>query len=114
MQEENARTIVKYSNRMLYDTRRRCYITLRDVLDLVKDRVDVTIIDHKSKKDITHAILLQLLTNHEQGSQPVLTGEFLRELIRFLDDRASEALGSYLDKCLALLIEGSRAYSSTI
>ena len=76
------RTIKKYPNRRLYDTVESRYITLGDVRKLVIDHVDFIVLDKKSQDDITNSILLQVIADQEHGSEPMMSREFLSQLIR--------------------------------
>ncbi|MET0282179.1 MAG: polyhydroxyalkanoate synthesis repressor PhaR [Steroidobacteraceae bacterium] len=77
-----SRIIKKYPNRRLYDTVESRYITLADVRRLVMERVDFTVIDKKSQQDITRSILLQVIAEQEHGAQPIMSREFLSQVIR--------------------------------
>ena len=59
------RLIKKYPNRRLYDTELGVYITLEDIKKLVIDQIDFQIIDARSKKDLTHSTLLQIISEQE-------------------------------------------------
>ena len=56
------RTLRKYPNRRLYDTARRAYITLGDVRELIIGRIPFVVIDSRSETDVTHSVLMQVLT----------------------------------------------------
>lgn len=77
-----SRIIKKYPNRRLYDTAESRYITLADVRRLVVERVDFIVIDKKSQTDITRSILLQVIAEQEHGNQPLMSREFLSQVIR--------------------------------
>jgi len=98
-----ARTILKRSNRRLYDTYQRSYVTLQDVRGLVNARVDFRILDKDSGRDITEAILWEVVTEQERLSQPVLQREFLTQIIRFQGSPREPVLRGFLEKSLELL-----------
>jgi polyhydroxyalkanoate synthesis repressor PhaR len=77
-----SRIIKKYPNRRLYDTVESRYITLADIRRLVVERVDFIVIDKKSQTDITRSILLQVIAEQEHGNQPIMSREFLSQVIR--------------------------------
>jgi hypothetical protein len=58
--------IKKYSNRKLYDTQTRRYITLDDVAKLVRDGGDVTVVQRDTGEDLTPAILSQIVAREER------------------------------------------------
>lgn len=78
----DSRIIKKYPNRRLYDTVESRYITLADIRRLVVDRVEFTVIDKKTQADITRIILLQVIAEQEHGSEPIMSREFLSQVIR--------------------------------
>jgi polyhydroxyalkanoate synthesis repressor PhaR len=77
-----SRTIKKYPNRRLYDTVESRYITLADIRRLVVERIEFTVIDKKTQADITRSILLQVISEQEHGTQPIMSREFLSQVIR--------------------------------
>jgi len=58
--------IKKYSNRKLYDTQTRRYITLDDIARLVREGGDVTVVQRDSGEDLTPAILSQIVAREER------------------------------------------------
>ena len=60
------RVIKKYPNRRLYDTAISSYITLEDVKQLVLERAEFHVIDARTNTDITHGILLQIISEQEE------------------------------------------------
>ena len=94
------RTIKKYPNRRLYDTVESRYITLADIRRLVIEQVDFVVVDKKSQGDITRSILLQVIAEQEHGDEPLMSRDFLSQVIRSygLDTRGT--VGSYLEQSL--------------
>ena len=58
--------IKKYSNRKLYDTYTRRYITLEDIARLVRDGGDVKVVQRDTGEDLTPAILSQIVAREER------------------------------------------------
>lgn len=77
------RIIKKYPNRRLYDTAISSYITLEDVKRLVLEDISIQVIDARSKSDITHNTLLQIILEQEETGPPIFTTEILQQMIRF-------------------------------
>jgi polyhydroxyalkanoate synthesis repressor PhaR len=96
------RTIKKYPNRRLYDTVESRYITLADIRRLVIERVDFVVIDKKSQGDITRSILLQVIAEQEHGGEPLMSRDFLSQVIRSYGAGARSLMGSYLEQSLKL------------
>jgi polyhydroxyalkanoate synthesis repressor PhaR len=96
------RTIKKYPNRRLYDTVESRYITLADIRRLVIERIDFVIIDKKSQADITRSILLQVIAEQEHDGEPLMSRDFLSQVIRSYGDAMRGMVGSYLEQSLKL------------
>jgi polyhydroxyalkanoate synthesis repressor PhaR len=94
------RTIKKYPNRRLYDTVESRYITLADIRRLVLERVDFVVIDKKTQEDITRSILLQVIAEQEHGTEPLMSRDFLSQVIRSYGVAARGMVGSYLEQSL--------------
>jgi polyhydroxyalkanoate synthesis repressor PhaR len=91
------RVIKKYPNRRLYDTVESRYITL------VMDKVDFVVIDKKSQDDITRSILLQVIAEQEHTGEPLMSQDFLSQVIRSYGGAMQSFVGSYLEQSLKLL-----------
>src|SRR3984957_14975655 len=99
----DARTIKKYPNRRLYDTVESRYITLADIRRLVVGRIDFVVIDKKSQADITRSILLQVIAEQEHGGEPLMSRDFLSQVIRSYGAGVRSVRGNYREKSLKLL-----------
>lgn len=95
------RVIKKYPNRRLYDTAESRYITLADIRRLVMDKTDFVVIDQKSSDDITRSILLQVIAEQESG-EPMMSQDFLSQVIRSYGSAMQSFVGSYLENSLKL------------
>jgi polyhydroxyalkanoate synthesis repressor PhaR len=102
------RVIKKYPNRRLYDTVESRYITLADVRKLVVDRIDFVVIDKKSQGDITRCILLQVIAELEQAAEPLMSRDFLSQIICSHDARFHDMIGSYLEQSFKLFASHQR------
>ena len=94
------RVIKKYPNRRLYDTFESRYITLAEIRKLVMDKTDFIVVDKKSNMEITRSILLQVISEQEHQGSPVMSQEFLANVIRSYGEPAHELVGGYLDKSM--------------
>jgi polyhydroxyalkanoate synthesis repressor PhaR len=97
------RVVKKYPNRRLYDTVESRYITLADIRRLVMDKVDFVVIDKKSQEDITRSILLQVIAEQEHAGEPLMSQDFLSQVIRSYGGTMQSLVGSYLEQSLKLL-----------
>jgi polyhydroxyalkanoate synthesis repressor PhaR len=94
------RTIKKYPNRRLYDTVESRYITLADIRRLVIERIDFVVIDKKTQGDITRSILLQVIAEQEHGNEPLMSRDFLAQVIRSYGVATRGMVGSCLEQSL--------------
>jgi len=82
------RLIKRYSNRKLYDTQEKRYVSLGHVAALIRAGEEVQILDHQSGEDLTAATLARIL---QRRSLPL---PFLRSLIRI----GGDTLRAFLDE----------------
>ena len=54
------KVIKRYTNRKLYDTVESRYVTLDEIAEMVKQGLEVKIIDNRSKEDLTSVTLAQM------------------------------------------------------
>jgi len=99
-----ARVIKKYPNRRLYDTEESRYITLADVKDLVINKIEFVVIDKKSGDDITRSILLQVISEQEQQGEPIMSQDFLSQVIRSYGSAMPSFIANYLEQSLKLFM----------
>jgi polyhydroxyalkanoate synthesis repressor PhaR len=104
----DTRVIKKYPNRRLYDTVQSKYITLADIRSLVLERIDFVVIDKKSQDDITRSILLQVIAEQEHGVDPVMSRDFLSQVIRSYGGTLQGLLSSYLEQSMKLFSSQQR------
>ena len=102
------RVIKKYPNRRLYDTVESRYITLADVRKLVVEQIDFVVMDKKSQEDITRCILLQVIAELEQADEPLMSRDFLSQVIRSHDTHYHDMIGSYLEQSFKLFASHQR------
>jgi len=98
------RVIKKYPNRRLYDTVESRYITLADVQRLVVEKIDFVVVDKKNNTDITRSILLQVISEQEHQVEPILTQEFMIQIIRSHGGNMQDLVGGYLEQSMKLFM----------
>ena len=92
------RVIKKYPNRRLYDTQISSYITIEDVRQLIVDGELFEVIDARSGEDLTRQVMLQIITEHEQDGEPMLSTQLLSQIIRFYGDSLQGAQHDHVDR----------------
>ena len=99
------RIIKKYPNRRLYDTEISSYVTLEDVRQLIIDGETFEVREAKTGKDLTRAVLLQIIAEHEDIGSPIFSTQLLTQVIRFYGDSLQGYIGGYLERSVALFNE---------
>jgi len=92
--------IKKYSNRRLYNTNTSSYITQDDIVELIKKSEKFKIIDADSKKDITPAILTQIILDKETAGINLVPVDFLKQIILYYENNKSSDMFGYLNHML--------------
>ncbi|HXP65403.1 MAG TPA: polyhydroxyalkanoate synthesis repressor PhaR [Steroidobacteraceae bacterium] len=98
------RVIKKYPNRRLYDTVESRYITLADVRRLVVERIEFVVVDKKNSADITRSILLQVIAEQEHLAEPILSQEFMVNVIRSYGTALQAQVSPHLEQSLKQLL----------
>ena len=104
------RIIKKYPNRRLYDTEISSYITIEDVRQLIVDGETFEVRDAKTGEDLTRQVLLQIITEHEQDGQPMLSTQLLSQMIRFYGDSLQGFMGNYLERSMQLFLDQQQQF----
>jgi polyhydroxyalkanoate synthesis repressor PhaR len=98
-----ARIIKRYANRKLYDTEHSCYVTLDQIAELIRQGLDVKIIDNNSKEDLTSVTLAQIIFEVEKkrhllplmGLKSIIqtSGESIQDFVSQLRDEVDQRVG---------------------
>ena len=75
------RVIKRYSNRKLYDTKEKQYITLEQIADLVREGEELQVMDNASGEDITALTLSQIILEQEKKQRGFLPRSVLSALV---------------------------------
>jgi len=93
--------IKKYSNRRLYDSAKKKYITLEHISDLIKSGKEIQVIDTQTKEDITKLILIQTILENEKNKEDILPASFLHSIIKYSNQIAKE----YFDNSFIMMMQ---------
>ena len=74
--------IKRYSNRKLYHTGKKRYVSLNEVAGLVRQGEDIRIIYNDTGEDLTTSTLAQIIMEQEKKTGDFLPGELLSGLIQ--------------------------------
>lgn len=111
---DTVRVIKKYPNRRLYDTEVSRYITLQEVRQLVMENVKFRVQDKNTHEDITRSILLQVISEQEEGGNPIFTTELLTRIIRFYGDPMQASITRYLELSLQLFVQKQHQFAEQL
>lgn len=78
-----SRIIKRYENRKLYDTEDRQYVSFDDIAALVRQGVDVQVVDNTTGDDITTQTLTQVIFEEGKKGRNPLSKDMLHDMIRF-------------------------------
>jgi polyhydroxyalkanoate synthesis repressor PhaR len=81
-----SRIIKRYENRKLYDTEDRRYISLEEIAGLIRDGVEVQVIDNTNGEDITTQTLTQVIFEEGKKGRNPLSKDLLHNVIRLGSD----------------------------
>jgi polyhydroxyalkanoate synthesis repressor PhaR len=87
------KVIKRYTNRKLYDTVESRYVTLDEIADMVKQGVEVKIVDNRTKEDLTSVTLAQIVFEEEKKKNQMPLS-VLREIIRRPGDSITDFIST--------------------
>jgi polyhydroxyalkanoate synthesis repressor PhaR len=87
--------IKKYSNRRLYDSTNKRYVTLEDISELIREGNEVKVIDSQTGADISKVILIQVVLESEKNKEDILPASFLHMLIKYGNKVAKDYFENY-------------------
>ena len=87
--------IKKYSNRRLYDTTHKKYVTLDEIANLIKDGSEIKVLDSQRDEDITKIVLMQVVLESEKNKEDILPTSFLHMLIKYGNRMARDFFENY-------------------
>jgi polyhydroxyalkanoate synthesis repressor PhaR len=94
--------IRKYSDRRLYDTGASRYVKLEDIASMVRDGIDVRVVDGRTGKDLTNLIFTQIIVENAREREIALPLQLLTQLVRASDKATHDFLTWYLNNTLDL------------
>ena len=108
------RVIKKYPNRRLYDTEKSSYITLNEVLEIIRSGQEFKVVDAVSGDDISRSILVQIIIEQENGESPIFTTDMLTRFIRFYDDAAQNLFGEFLESNMQIFSDQQKRFQQQV
>jgi polyhydroxyalkanoate synthesis repressor PhaR len=94
--------IKKYSDRRLYDSSASRYVKLDDIARMVRDGIEVKVVDARSGKDLTYLVLTQIILEDARQRETPFPLQLLQQLVRASDKATHDFLSWYLASTLDL------------
>ena len=91
--------IKRYSNRKLYDSESRRYVTLEEIRRMIQTGENIEIIDHRTGENLTSSTMAQILFEQEKRIGGLLPQVMLAHLIQIGDS----AIQNFQDSVRAFL-----------
>jgi polyhydroxyalkanoate synthesis repressor PhaR len=101
------KVIKRYTNRKLYDTVESRYVTLDEIADMVKQGIEVQIVDNRTKEDLTSVTLAQIVFEEEKKKNQMPLS-VLREIIRRPQDSLHEITATVTQRVASFREEATR------
>ena len=99
----------KYPNRRIYDPENSAYITLDQVCEIIRRGRQVTVIDARTKEDVTAFILSQIIVEEAKNKNILLPVSFLHLVIQH-----GNVLAEFFEKYLELTLKNYLLYKSAL
>lgn len=107
----NGKVIIKkYENRRLYDTAGSRYVNLEEVAQMVRDGIDVQVVDASTGEDLTRVVLTQIIMESARGRDSALPVDMLRQMIMNSGAVSQEAMLKYMKATLDMYQNAYRAF----
>ncbi len=100
------KVIKRYTNRKLYDTVESRYVTLDEIAAMIKEGVEVRIVDNRTKEDLTSVTLAQIIFEEEKKKNQMPLA-VLREIIRHPGESISGFIQKEVTPRVASIREGA-------
>jgi polyhydroxyalkanoate synthesis repressor PhaR len=111
---ESKTVIKKYSDRRLYDSTARRYVNLGDISRMLREGVDVTVLDARTGKDLTRVVLTQIIMEDTRDGDAGLPLKLLRQLVVASDRATHDFLSWYLETASELYKKAGTALLSRV
>lgn len=107
------KVIKRYTNRKLYDTVESRYVTLDEIAEMVKQGVEVKIVDNRTKEDLTSVTLAQIVFEEEKKKNQMPLS-VLREIIRQPGERLNDFISTQVSPRVEAMREQGVARINTL
>jgi polyhydroxyalkanoate synthesis repressor PhaR len=103
--------IKKYGNRRLYNTAESRYVNLDEVAQMIRDGVDIQVVDANSGEDLTRLILSQIIVENAKVPESGFPLDLLRQMVVAQGKLTQESVLNYTKTMLDMYRNAYRAFS---
>ncbi len=103
--------IKKYENRRLYDTTNSRYVNLDDIAQMVRDGLEVRVVDAASGEDLTRLVLTQIIVESAKTSDSAFPLDMLRQMIMSSGRMSQQGMEAYMKTMMDMYQNTYRAFS---
>jgi len=102
--------IKKYENRRLYDTSNSRYVNLEEIAQMVREGMDVQVLDATSGEDLTRLVLTQIIAENAKVSDSAFPVDMLRQMVISSGRVGQEGLLDYMKAMSSMYQNTFRAF----
>src|SRR5581483_11913713 len=103
--------IRKYENRRLYDTANSRYVNLDDIAQMVRDGIEVQVIDAASGEDLTRLVLTQIIVEDVKAPGSGFPLDVLRQMVVASGRVSRETVVKYMKAMFDMYQNTYRAFT---
>jgi polyhydroxyalkanoate synthesis repressor PhaR len=103
--------IKKYGNRRLYNTAESRYVNLDEVAQMIRDGLDVQVIDANTNEDLTRLIFAQIIVENAKVPESTFPLDMLRQMVMASGKLTQESVLNYTKTMLDMYRNAYRAFS---
>ncbi len=111
MNRPNPVIIKKYGNRRLYDTAASRYVNLDEVAQMVRDGVELQVLDANSGEDLTRLVLTQIIVENAKVPDSGFPLDMLRQMVMAQGKLTQESVLNYTKTMMEMYRNAYRAFS---
>lgn len=103
--------IKKYENRRLYDSTNSRYVNLEEVAQMVKEGLEVQVLDAATGEDLTRLVLTQIIAESAKAPDSAFPVDVLRQMVIATGKATQEGTLKYMQAVLDMYQNAFRAMS---
>ncbi len=106
--------IRKYENRRLYDTANSRYVNLEDIAAMVREGVEIQVIDNATGEDLTRIVLTQIIVEHAKAPDSGFPLDMLRQMVVASGRASHEGFVRYMQTMYDMYQNAYRAFTPAL